>query len=68
MVKVPEGPGMGSVWSCIECGYQSKYKTNVLEHVESKHVESGGALCSICNAVCVNRKGLRNHVYKYHRQ
>jgi len=57
----------GSMWKCTECGYESKYKTNVCEHVESKHVESCGVVCSFCNAVCVNRKGLRNHVYKYHR-
>jgi hypothetical protein len=56
------------MWRCVDCGYESKYKTNVREHVESKHTESTGAVCSFCNVVCVNRKGLRNHVYKYHRK
>ena len=67
MAKVSEASG-GTAWKCTECGYESKYKTNVMEHVESKHVQSSGVVCSFCSAVCVNRKGLRNHVYKYHRK
>ena len=67
MDKYSEGHGSGTVWRCTDCGYESKYKTNVSEHVESRHVQSAGAVCNYCSSVCVNRKALRNHVYKYHR-
>ena len=55
-------------WRCDDCLYESKYKTNVMEHVESKHVHSTGIICQFCNLVCVNRKSLRNHVYRYHKE
>ena len=67
MTKVADDIG-GTVWKCTDCGYESKYKTNVTEHVESKHVTSAGVVCSFCSSMCVNRKALRNHVYKYHRK
>jgi len=54
-------------WRCDDCLYESKYKTNVMEHVESKHVHSTGIICQFCNLVCVNRKSLRNHIYRYHK-
>lgn len=57
----------GHNWRCDECLYESKYKTNVMEHVESKHVNSPGIICQHCDLVCVNRKGLRNHIYRYHK-
>jgi len=38
-----------------------------MEHVESKHVNSPGIVCQHCDLVCVNRKGLRNHIYRYHK-
>ena len=58
----------GPVWRCLDCLYESKIKTNVLEHVESKHVLSLGVQCPVCNAVCPNRKSLRNHCYRHHKQ
>ena len=67
MDKYSEGHGSGTVWRCTDCGYESKYKTNVSEHVESRHVQLTWAVCNYCSSVCVNREALRNHVYKYHR-
>ena len=67
MTKVADDIG-GTVWKCTDCGYESKYKTNVTEHVESKHVTSAGVVCNFCSSMCVNRKALRNHIYKYHRK
>ena len=57
----------GQIWSCNACGYNSKFKKNVTEHVESKHVNSPGLFCSICNQFCKDRKSLRNHKYNYHK-
>ena len=57
----------GTVWSCQQCYYQSKIKTNVAEHVESQHVQSAGITCSICYKVCPSKKSLRNHCYRYHK-
>ena len=53
-------------WECIECGYVSKYKTRVEEHVEARHVALGGLHCQLCHLFCPNKKSLRNHQYKYH--
>ena len=46
MDKYSEGHGSGTVWRCTDCGYESKYKTNVSEHVESRHVQLTWAVCN----------------------
>ena len=46
MNKYSEGHGSGTVWRCTDCGYKSKYKTNVSEHVESRHVQLTWAVCN----------------------
>ena len=58
----------GPMWQCDDCGYVSKYKTNVREHVESKHVASSEISCTYCDKICPNKKSLRNHIYQKHRQ
>ena len=65
MTKLSTGSEV--IWRCNECGYESKKKTNTVEHVEAKHINSGGFLCPICQLVCVNRKALRNHTFRHHR-
>jgi hypothetical protein len=55
-------------WQCLECGYSSKYKTNVVEHVDARHVTHSDVFCLTCGKLCPNRKSLRNHQYKYHHQ
>ena len=54
-------------WRCNDCGYESKKKTNTQEHVEARHIESSGFLCTICQHLCPNRKALRNHTFRHHR-
>ena len=62
-------PGeQGPMWRCEDCGYASRYKTNVREHVESQHITSSGINCSYCEKICPNKKSLRNHIYSKHRQ
>jgi len=58
----------GTTWQCNECFYSSKFKNNVREHIEAKHVESDGFYCPQCEKICPNKKSLRNHIYKFHKQ
>ena len=55
-------------WICSVCGYLSKKKTNTTMHVESKHVQSQGFYCPDCGVVCPNRKSLRNHQHRHHKE
>ncbi|XP_023319929.1 protein tramtrack, beta isoform isoform X21 [Eurytemora carolleeae] len=65
MMKV-KTPG-GMMWSCIDCGYVAK-KANIIEHIDAKHVENPGVVCSVCQKYCPNKKSFRNHFYKNHRE
>ena len=56
-----------TLWRCNDCGYESKKKTNTQEHVEAKHIQSSGFLCTICQHFCLNKKALRNHTFRHHR-
>ena len=56
----------GTVWQCNDCLYVSKYRTNVMEHVEAKHVAPVELYCQYCDKVCPNKKSLRNHIYAKH--
>ena len=46
-------------WLCTECGYLSKWKTNMKMHIESRHLITAGVTCEICLQFCSNRKALR---------
>ena len=59
---------LDGTWTCTECGYSSKIKTNAKMHVESKHLVSQGFTCPICQLFCPNRKSLRNHMTRKHSQ
>ena len=54
-------------WACLTCGFLSKKKSNCASHVESKHVLSGGFSCPFCALFCPNRKSLRNHTDRHHK-
>ena len=57
----------GYMWRCEECLYESQYKTNVKEHVESQHLKGQQYLCTYCDKIYPNKKSLRNHTYAKHR-
>ena len=57
--------GVG-VWQCTACGWQTKYKTRLYEHVEAKHIGTGGHACPLCGKFCASLKGLKTHRQKYH--
>ena len=54
-------------WQCNDCYKISKWKTNIVEHIEATHVESPGYLCDVCNKFCRTRNALRKHKYVNHR-
>ena len=54
-------------WQCNDCFKTSKWKTNIVEHIEATHVESPGYQCEVCNKFCRTRNALRKHKYVNHR-
>ena len=55
------------VWQCVTCGWETKFKTRLYEHVEAKHVETGGHSCPLCGKFCSSKNALKLHKSKYHR-
>lgn len=54
-------------WQCQQCSFSSKQRHHVKNHIESKHIESGGFLCQICNAICRTRQALTMHNFRKHK-
>ena len=54
-----------TVWRCVECGYESAWKHNLVKHIDTKHL-SEGHHCSICAKFCPSKDALRKHVKRYH--
>lgn len=55
------------MWHCNFCDLSSKKSSNVKNHVESKHIRSGGFGCKDCETVCPTRKALKMHEFRRHR-
>ena len=64
MIKLKEESG--TLWTCTDCSYSSKNKSNVYEHVESRHVGSYGYHCQLCDKSCPSRNAFRIHNIRYH--
>ena len=58
----------GGVWGCLECNWESKYKSRIFDHVEAKHIETGGYSCTICGKFCPSYSSLKMHKSRYHRE
>jgi hypothetical protein len=54
----------GSQWQCTLC-HQVMKKTNLVLHIESKHMSSGGFSCDVCGKYCSTRKALTIHKSRY---
>ena len=52
---------------CLDCGKFSKWKTNILEHIEGQHVETPGYNCNICSKFCKTKNALRSHRHREHK-
>jgi len=55
----------GSQWQCTDC-HQVMKKTNLVLHIESKHIgHAGGFSCGDCGKYCSTRKALSIHKSRY---
>ena len=55
------------VYTCTVCGYNARDKTRVYDHVEARHVESGGYSCPFCDKVCPSYSAFKMHKSRYHK-
>ena len=46
------------VHTCNLCGKKSPWRTTMVRHVESNHVETAGHVCDVCGVVSKTRWGL----------
>ena len=56
----------GVIWVCVECGYTSRIKGHVTEHVE-RHIDGYIFSCSICNNSFQAKSRLHRHYVRYHK-
>ena len=54
------------VWSCTECSYCSKKKSNIFRHIESSHL-SCSYCCPVCGHDARSRFNLKQHMTSKHR-
>jgi len=57
----------GSGWQCITCGWETKLRARLWEHVEANHVQTSGYLCPICQKLCPSKNALKVHKSRNHR-
>ena len=55
------------LWLCLECPYNNIQKAVMRNHVEAKHLNTGGFDCQFCSVTCPNRQALRMHISRKHR-
>lgn len=53
-------------FQCQECPHLNRNKRAMFEHVESKHVQSDGYNCPVCEKNCRSLNALRSHTVRYH--
>ena len=58
---------VGQLWECLDCEYKSNKNTNVLRHIESKHVETQFYPCQICGAVLRGSNSYSSHMSIRHK-
>ena len=51
-----------NLWHCTQCGFSSNRSSSTKNHIESKHIESPGFMCSECDTVCPTRNALTMHI------
>jgi len=57
----------GDGWQCQDCLWTTKYKTRLWEHIEAKHVQSGGYNCAMCSKFCSTKHAFHIHKSRYHK-
>lgn len=58
--------GQDGVWQCHHCEYTTKARQGMVNHIESRHVESNGVACQFCPRVCPTRHAMQMHVLRQH--
>ena len=58
---------LGELWQCQDCLWTTRYKTRLWEHIEAKHVKSGGYTCPLCNKFCPSKNAWHLHKSRYHK-
>jgi len=53
-------------WTCHDCGFGTKLRQRMSQHVESKHI-GADSTCEICMKSCPTRNALRVHKFRNHR-
>jgi len=61
MSRSPDG-----VWQFHRCEYTTKARQGMVNHIESRHVESSGVACHFCPKVCPTRHAMQMHVLRQH--
>jgi len=56
-----------SEFQCTDCGHATTKKTNLLRHIESKHMILEAIACKFCAKMCPSKNALSSHVSRYHR-
>lgn len=59
---------MSGSWQCPQCSLTTRSRTNMREHIESKHMEGLIIVCPVCEKQCKSSAALRVHTIRYHKQ
>jgi len=57
----------GAAWQCVTCGWETKLRARLWEHVEANHVQTNGYSCPICEKFCPSKNALKVHKSRNHR-
>lgn len=58
---------IGGLWQCVTCGWETKLRARLWEHVEANHVQTNGYSCPICEKFCPSKNALKVHKSRNHR-
>lgn len=61
MTRNPDG-----TWMCHRCDYSTRARQGLVNHIESRHIESQGVQCKYCPRVCPTRHAMQMHVSRQH--
>ena len=53
-------------FQCKQCGHLSSQKPNIVNHIESKHLQTPGVVCELCQKHLRTRQAYRMHYHRDH--
>ena len=65
--RITVGKRIVSAFTCRICGKEGM-DTDIKRHIESAHMEGLSIPCNFCEKTCRSRKGLINHIARYHKR